>query len=308
MISSNAAGYALFKHTVPYLLQMASTMPNLWAPNSAIYISRALNCEQFEVRAFILVDTVAALAFGVPPLLVYDTTVMSRVVDEDEKREERKRLLEWVYGCPAEIVLIMAKVNAWRTSRMIEASAVASASGSSGLDTLGSAFSGGIGPTTPDPEEWRAIERLLNCWTPVVEQFDGASSYVPRLAVQESWRQGVFIYLYMGMCGVSSDDARVRSCVKQVVQLASTVKEGTLLEPHLFIPCLLAAAAARHESHRALLRTKLGAARNENIWLLRGIDFVPVMDKLWHGAGAGGAPVRWDDYVQAREAVFPIDA
>lgn len=41
------------------------------------------------------------------------------------------------------------------------------------------------------------------------------------------------------MCGVRSDDVRVQACVKQVVQLARTVEEGALLEPHLFIPCLI---------------------------------------------------------------------
>ena len=44
------------------------------------------------------------------------------------------------------------------------------------------------------------------------------------------------------MCGVSSDDVRVQACVKQVVQLARMVEEGALLEPHLFIPCLIVRA------------------------------------------------------------------
>lgn len=196
MISSNAAGYAIFKQATPYLLQMAGTFPHLWAPDSALYISHALQCEQFEVRAFILVDTVASLAFGVPPLLVYDTTVQSRVIEENENKD-RIRLLEWVYGSPADILLIMARVNAWRASRLIEPLAVASTSGPTGLDTIEYSFLNGTGPFTSEPEEWRTVERLLNCWTPVVEETDWSSNDVARLAVQESWRQAGFIYLYM---------------------------------------------------------------------------------------------------------------
>ena len=131
--------------------------------------------------------------------------------------------------------------------------------------------------------------------------------------------------MVQGMCGVSSGDVRVQRPVKQIVQLARTVEPGAQLELHMFLPCLIvrplsiphfnslitpnqqAATAARHESHRALLRTKVHAARNENIWIIRGADFVPVLDHLWHGVGAGGAPVMWDDYVNSRCVVLPID-
>ncbi|KAF8594952.1 hypothetical protein BDV93DRAFT_528998 [Ceratobasidium sp. AG-I] len=284
MISSNASGYALFKESTPYFLQVASTFSNLWAPNSAIYLSHALCCPQYGVRAFVLMDTVTALAFGVSALLVYETT------PQVTEMIQGTRVLEWVYGCPPDIILLMARINAWRASKWIESSL---------LETGES--------TKPDDGKWRTIETLLRCWRPTIEEVDGSSNLVTRLAIQESWRQGVLIYLYMGMCGASSEDARVHACVKQVVQLARTVEQGSLMEPHLFIPCLLAAAAARHESHRALLRAKLRASRNEHIWILRGIDFIPVLDHLWHGAGAGGAPVKWDDYVLARVTILPID-
>ncbi|KAF8594948.1 hypothetical protein BDV93DRAFT_564895 [Ceratobasidium sp. AG-I] len=235
MISSNARGYALFKKGTPYFLQIASTFPTLWAPNSAIFIAHALQCKQYELRAFTLVDTVSSLAFGIPPLLHYDTTPFPI------ERVENSQLLEWVYGCPPDIVILLAKINAWRASRWIESPAAL-------LNT----------------EEWIVVEKVLNCWTATIDHTDGSSDLVLRLAIQESWRQAVFIYLYM------------------------------------------AAAATRHESHRAFLRTKVHAARNENIWILRGADFVPVLDHLWHGVGAGGAPVRWDDYVDSRCAVLPL--
>ncbi|KAF8594951.1 hypothetical protein BDV93DRAFT_122702 [Ceratobasidium sp. AG-I] len=270
-----------------------------------------------------------ALGLGIPPLLVYETTPQVAEAFEGD------RLLEWVHGCPAEILLVVARVNAWRAAKWLEDNSL-SVGGSPG--SSGASESGKL-----DEGEWRTAEKILKTWKPTIEEIDGSANLVTRLAVQESWRQGVLIYLYMGICGVGSDDVRVQMCVKQVVQLARTVEEGARLEPHLFIPCLIvrplslsallphiilvtlvslvpipfshslnlfdpiqAATAARHESHRALLRTKLRASRNEHIWILRGIDFVPVLDYLWHSTGAGGAPVRWDDYVRARVATLPI--
>lgn len=228
MISSNARGYTLFKKGAPYFLQIASTIPNLWAPNSAIFISNTLQCEQYELRAFALVDTVSSLAFGIPPLLHYDTT------PTPIEPVKNSHLLEWVYGCPADIIILLAKINSRRASRWIESP-----------------------PTVLDAEEWKVVEKLLNAWTPTIEKVDESSSLVLRLAIQESWRQAGFIYLYMvrfyrlvsglvlmievvkGMCGLSSDDLRVQRPVKQIAQLARTIEPGAQLEPHMFLPCLI---------------------------------------------------------------------
>lgn len=41
-------------------------------------------------------------------------------------------------------------------------------------------------------------------------------------------------------------------------------------------------------------------------WLLRSVEFVPVLDDLWHGAAANGRPIKWSDYVRSREKVLPV--
>lgn len=184
MLSGNAAGYALFKKSTPYFLQVASTFSHLWAPNSAIYISHALHCQQYEIRAFALVDSVTALAFGIPPLLHYETTI------KEVEHDEGSRLIEWVHGVPEDILVLLARINAWRASRWIE-SPVVEAEGSVGSP------GGVVEGLGLDEEEWRVVERLLNGWTPTIEQIDGSFNSITRLAIQESWRQAAFIYLYM---------------------------------------------------------------------------------------------------------------
>jgi hypothetical protein len=67
-----------------------------------------------------------------------------------------------------------------------------------------------------------------------------------------------------------------------------------------------AGLAARYEKHRSIIRAKLLSFQDMRVWLFRGTDFTAVLDHLWHGVGANGEPVMWDDYVRSRCAVVLI--
>ncbi|KAG8707805.1 hypothetical protein FRC09_001603 [Ceratobasidium sp. 395] len=276
MILDSHASYTLLKQSLPLFLQLVAKYPNLWAENSAISIFHTLHGPIYEMRKFVLWDTVSAAALGTAPLLHYETDFH----DPPISRLSIK-ILEWAYGCPGDIIVLLARINGRRVSRWIE-------------------------QADRDEEQWHEIEERLREWKPVMDT-DQSANVVARFAIQESWRQAVFIYLYMGMCGVDSSDPRVESSVRQIVQLASTIESGNPFEIHLCMPCLIAGVAARQEPHRALLRKKLDVSRNENVWCLRGADFVPVLDHLWHGAGAGGAAVTWEDYVTSRCVILSIE-
>ncbi|CAE6478573.1 unnamed protein product [Rhizoctonia solani] len=112
----------------------------------------------------------------------------------------------------------------------------------------------------------------------------------------------------MGTCEANSADERIRRLVSQAAQLASTIEAGSPFDAHLSVPCLIAGVAARKEKHRAIFRSKILASQNIDARLLRGADFVLVLDHLWHGAAAGGNPVTWEDYVDSRFVTMPVDA
>jgi hypothetical protein len=59
------------------------------------------------------------------------------------------------------------------------------------------------------------------------------------------------------------------------------------------------------ETQRALVRDRL-TSFDDDMWLFRGPDYVPILDHLWHGAAANGRPVKWDDYIHSRRAVLPV--
>lgn len=168
MVSDTRKGYSLFKTYTPLVLLLASKYPYLWSPNSDIIFARAFHASVFEIRWFAFSDTLAALALGVPPLLHYDATYYP-----DQSRKDP--YLEWVYGCPAKIVILLAQINAWRASRWMEK-----------LDL--------------DVSRWRDAEELLQSWSPSLESESESYDLVGRFAIRESWRHAVFIYLYMVRC------------------------------------------------------------------------------------------------------------
>ncbi|KAG8719780.1 Maltose acetyltransferase [Ceratobasidium sp. 394] len=280
MTSSGTAAYSLMRLCTPVFLQLAAKIEQIWTPTSAISIGHALHGPMHEMRKFVFWDTMAAVAFGSTPLLHYDAAL-----HPSPHIGGGSMILEWVYGCPAELVVLFAKVNGWRVARWMESPAT-------GAERV---------------DEWKEVEKGAKTWSAMIDRTDESAGAIARLAVQESMRQAILIYLYMVMCGADSSDPRVESAVRQVVQLAGTIESGNPLEIHLFMPCLIAGVAARKEQHRSLLCRKLEISRNERVWCLRGADFVPVLEHLWHGAGASGCPVTWEDYVNSRCVVLPLD-
>lgn len=279
MVLNSSAGYTIFRKCSPLFLQLAAKYPPMWADGSAISIHHALYSQTHPIIKFVFADTIASLAFGVIPLIHYDTTVHTT-----DHLLGWQPFLEWVYGCPIIMIILLAKVNSSRISRLVNRDAVA-----------------------PNEADIQDIENHLREWKATIDYVDQPTNLIARLAVQECWRQSVLIYMYMGMCGANSADKRVEPLVKQVVQLASTVETGSPLEIHLFIPCLIAGAAARKERHRAIIRKKIQASQKADACLLRGADFVFVLDHLWHNAASGGASTTWEDYVNSRCATLPLE-
>lgn len=165
MMSDSSKGYSLFKQCAPIFIQLVARYPHFWSQNSNISIFSALHSSYYEVRRFVFYDTMAALLFGTPSLLRYDTT-------SNSVKPADKRILESVYGCPREITILLAEINTWRAAQWIS------------HDRTGAL-------------EWREIETRLRRWNPDIESVDESSNLVARLAIQEGWRQASLIYLYM---------------------------------------------------------------------------------------------------------------
>ncbi|KAG9122907.1 hypothetical protein FRC07_000522, partial [Ceratobasidium sp. 392] len=55
------------------------------------------------------------------------------------------------------------------------------------------------------------------------------------------------------------------------------------------------AICAGNEAQRSGFRKAIMQAGDHKVWLLRSVQLVAVLDHLWHGAAANGAPILWED-------------
>ncbi|KAG8699682.1 hypothetical protein FRC08_005161 [Ceratobasidium sp. 394] len=277
MFSRGMSAYQLLRDEVPTFLQLVFTDPTLWPDPtnfSSISLARVLASTNYELSRFILLDALHSMALGLPQVIEYDTSTPPLHLGIWPS--------EWVHGCPIDLQFALVEINKRCNARIRVA---------------------------PEPD-WRPIEDRIKSWKPAVHALSGDDSWktVATMVVQESWRHTLLIYLYMGVCGVKSDDDRVQASVQQVFQLIGSVDsfQTPSLSIHFLAQYLIAGACARSENQRDIAHKKLASAFHNAVWLIRGSDFVPVLDHLWHGAAANGQPIRWSDYVHSRQVMLPV--
>ncbi|CAE6355484.1 unnamed protein product [Rhizoctonia solani] len=267
----SVSGYISLQKALPMFLRLVAADPNLHMeqPDGNLVVSfpGLLASPHYELRRFIVYDAVAALLLGVPPLVDYGYD------------EESDSGFDGVRGIPVALLEVISRVNSWRAG------------------------------SRRTPDTWEILEMRVLAWkipstmrddTPVTENGRGA-----QIAVLESWRYVALIYIYMGVCGVSSHDSRVQDAVHRIVQFGETVSNSPV-GVHMLGPYIVAGLAARLEKHRVVLYKQLLSLKHMGVWLFHGPQFSQILYHLWHGIGMGGAPVMWDDYVQSRYAIIPI--
>ncbi|CAE6439277.1 unnamed protein product [Rhizoctonia solani] len=272
IVLGTATGYACLRSALPHFLRLASNDSSLWAEecNGSLCISlpAALTYTQVEIRRFVFYDIMCSLLLGLPTLAEYDSTGFPMVPGADIP-------VEWVHGVPVEMIVNIVEVHNWRAQAKYVDWATLE------MRTLG----------------WR--------WSRRDFQFGESAEMVCRVAIQEAWRHATLIYIYMGMCGSTSHDPRVKVSVRQIIQLMESVGDS-YLDVHFSIPSVIAGIAARYEPHRTIIHRKLKTFNGMRLWTMRGRDFAKVLEYLWHGPAANGAAVGWDDYAQARRQVLPV--
>ncbi|KAL5631880.1 hypothetical protein ACGC1H_000047 [Rhizoctonia solani] len=181
MISNSSIGYTIFRKGAPIFLQLAAKFSELWKGDSAISLSQTLHARH-ELSKFALMDTVSALAFGIAPLIHYDTTICV-----EDHQPGQFQFLEPVYACPIVVLITLARVNASRVSQLMDRDDIT-------------------------PKGIEEYEVAVRNWKPRVDYGDQPSQLITRLAVQEAWRQAALIYLYMVKHSFVSGDHAFTMC------------------------------------------------------------------------------------------------
>lgn len=155
----------MLRTCAPFFLQVAINYPQICSQDFNISLYNTVYGGDFSLRQFVFFDTISALAFGTTPLINYDTALGPTHSEGD------RFALEWIYGCPSYIIMLVAKINAYRAFGWAEHSNT--------------------------NEEWRDIEKMLREWSPDIGPVDESPNVVGRLAIHECWRHAALIYLYM---------------------------------------------------------------------------------------------------------------
>ncbi|KAF8686357.1 hypothetical protein RHS04_00145 [Rhizoctonia solani] len=270
--SSNA--YTILRNATPTFLQHAYSLPNLWSVGSdgtSIPLTNVISSKHSVLSSFSLIDCICAMVFGLPQQIEYDTSIGILPAGLSP--------YEWVHGTPTEFHILLAEINACRDK-------------------------------SPRVRDWREIEHTLVHSESRIARNDDWESWmsVAWLAVQESWRLALLAYLYLAVCRLPSDDVRIQRCVTQILQVVGTVRKqkAAKISVPFLIQYLIVGICAQSEKKRDIIRNRLSDAVETKLWMMRGSDFTPVLDHLWHGAGANGHPITWDDYIRSRETVLPV--
>ncbi|CAE6401201.1 hypothetical protein ACGC1H_001931 [Rhizoctonia solani] len=273
MIIDATTAYQLFHRLAFKFLQIVNLTSSLcWAghDSTSVSIAHLLTSPFYQCVNYIFMDIVGATVYGLPQVLAYNTEV--------DLFHTRLHPAEWVNCLPGEFLVLLAKINIRRDCRV---------------------------------EDWRDIEQWLVSWEPR-PNFDPKEldswKLVAWRALQEIWRQTLLIYLYLTICGMPTNDARIQSSLRQVFQLIGVIKRENppIANAHIFVPVLIAGICSRTEKQRRLVRERLGCVTETQFWLFRNPRIVSVLDHLWLGVGAGGAPIRWNDYIHSRCTMLPL--
>ncbi|KAG9119820.1 hypothetical protein FRC07_004961 [Ceratobasidium sp. 392] len=164
-VTGTLNAYEHIRKVAPVFLQLAFADSSLW-PNPYAFklsLAHALASPRYELGQFIFLDSLCSLVYALPQVLEYDTSA-SPIYDDIHP-------VEWAHGCPVD--LHVALVN---------------------LNILCCVPNQARPVVDPQP-----IERRLREWQLRTQAPPGEESWrtVARLAVQESWRHMLLIYLYM---------------------------------------------------------------------------------------------------------------
>lgn len=225
------ATYRLLHSAAPTFLQIVYSDPSLWFNSQGppvASLAHILASHHFELGVFALIDMACAMAYGLPQAVDYDTSSPAIHIDVHP--------VEWIHACPLEFQICLADINRRYANKYMA-------------------------------HDWHLIEQRVLSFKTSVPNGESLESWkvVARLAVIESWRQVLLIYLYLvsdflkpthwsihlsqGVCGVTSDDTRVRSATRQLFQLFGTVRrqDPPKINVHFVFQYLIVSQPSSHK-------------------------------------------------------------
>ncbi|CAE6472283.1 unnamed protein product [Rhizoctonia solani] len=241
-------------------LNQAASIVRLAIESNNIDLLNLSGEQTFDLRCFAWCDILSSMALSRPTLLGYDSDIHNLPKDGDFTDPDKG--IEWIFGCPDVLAVLMARTSALRHSRASCEEKVARGS---------------------------EIQQLIQDWgfRPVLAQ--RSALRVARLAAQEIWRHAAILYIHQSIFKSDPSHPVVKSSVKHIIQMASTLIPGMNPDCFLSVPYFIAGSFAISQKDRYTLRSRLLTCGNERF--LRNL--VAALDDLWEETDATGSLTTW---------------
>ncbi|KEP45327.1 putative fungal zn(2)-cys(6) binuclear cluster domain protein [Rhizoctonia solani 123E] len=236
-------------------------------PSGLVNLSRRLTAAEVNLKYFASYDVIQSMIAHRPMFFRYDLDIPSPQ-DEELLDADNRPGLKWSIGVPDRLIITLAKMNIL-------------------LEDYGSCVDQKV------IQELRA--EITRACKPVASPSpeDDPAQMVGRLTVQESWRLVGYVYLYMGLCGADSKDARVVKVQQQFMRLLETVKSRRNPDVHLVIPMIVMGIATSSPADQNILFTRLWGVTECSKPGTVGNDVTRMLKDIWERARE--RPAVWSD-------------
>ncbi|QRV90472.1 Fungal specific transcription factor domain [Ceratobasidium sp. AG-Ba] len=260
MSNSLASNLMLLKEAAPVYEHACGNPPGtpIDLPSSLIHL-------EFPVRHYPAMDIMFSLGTCMPMQFrykVYHAPELCNLVTDMGNVG-----LQWMHGIPDQFILLLARMHMLRVDFAPH------------LDTQIEA----------------EIEEEIKTFQPVITPSTDPFLSVVRLAVQEAWRQALYIYLYMGLCGADASDSRVANALKRFIRLLEGTKPGRTPALFLTLPMITAGVASRRAQDRELIRSRMSMLRECQQPGTCGYETLLTLNDLWNRVDSEGRPAVWMD-------------
>ncbi|CAE6450275.1 unnamed protein product [Rhizoctonia solani] len=260
------------QEAAPIFRLLCQAMPN--APiNLPSLLVHPLSC----LRHYVHTDILFNLVIDMPTLFRYEVAIPSNQPFNCQIASEIQGdgILQWRHGMPNNLILLFARMILVRSDEC-----------------------------PPSGETIASLERNIR----ELQPFDGSCSdpflFLMRFVIQECWRQVAYVYLYMAVCGDTSDTSRVKENFKRFIQLLKGIKSGRMPDTFLMLPLLVISPAAQRQPDREVIRQRtLGIHKRGQVFRANN-DIARVIEDYWARADAEGRPIMWSDIAVSRRRVL----
>ncbi|CAE6438146.1 hypothetical protein ACGC1H_001984 [Rhizoctonia solani] len=264
-----------------HLLQSAAPVfLSACPPPHPPHLSEILLEPGINLRNFAAADITTSVTTGKPLLCRYHIPWSLELCDDFMKKRENQGL-QWLLGIPDEFIMLFGYMTGLKQDS----------------EATGTPVSARIVENIE--EDMKAI-KILPC-----ESRD-PSLVIGRMVVQECWREAVFIYLYMALCGAHALDPRVEKAQKGFMKLLNGIRPGRNPDAFLVIQMLIAGMATTKISHRQVIRSRilgLPECANPNT---AGNDSLLMLEDVWTRTELAGRAARWQDLREACRRITGI--